>query len=437
MSELHLRVFRDKSELVLPDGATQVFLEGGMSQLAKLRYQKISIELSNGYLEEQIILCRDNLAVLDCSQVSESHIDNLNRLVQSVTSEVGRAMVGLTVLQLCVKAIEPMQSIRLHKGSTGKRDFSWQDGISMRSLDKQYITPVLRKYDLLRLNADGFMMTRSLAENYPYSPVYKAKIRGARQEWLSLVESIETNKLSPAAALHYLLSQLLNRAKAFKELALQTIETLFKFLASDKKLEQEFITEIIWTHINESDYAARIMEIAMHSLMQAMQELQIFPDGALKPLSQMRSANKKHGNIGDIEIVQARQIIESWDAKYGKSYLRDEIEELADKLEAHPTVAVAGFVTSVELERREELMSRCQEIEDEFAISLSILTFRDWSKKQFSLAIEEGLVTEAELARGWIVAYTESIAQKRRDIAPIDEPCYQWLTTLKKILENC
>lgn len=45
MSELHLRVFRDKSELLLPDGATQVVLEGGMSQLAKLRYQKISIEL--------------------------------------------------------------------------------------------------------------------------------------------------------------------------------------------------------------------------------------------------------------------------------------------------------------------------------------------------------------------------------------------------------
>jgi len=32
MTELHLRVFRDKSELVLPDGTTQVFNEGGMSQ---------------------------------------------------------------------------------------------------------------------------------------------------------------------------------------------------------------------------------------------------------------------------------------------------------------------------------------------------------------------------------------------------------------------
>lgn len=34
-------------------------------------------------------------------------------------------------------------------------------------------------------------MTRSLAENYPYSPVYKANIRGARLEWLSIVEAIE------------------------------------------------------------------------------------------------------------------------------------------------------------------------------------------------------------------------------------------------------
>lgn len=43
------------------------------------------------------------------------------------------------------------------------------------------------------------------------------------------------------------------------------------------------------------------MEIAIHSLMQAMQENKLFPDCELKSLSQMRSANNKHGNIGDIE----------------------------------------------------------------------------------------------------------------------------------------
>ncbi|MFB2917082.1 hypothetical protein [Aerosakkonema funiforme] len=436
MSELYLRVFTYKSELVLPDGTTQVFLEGGMSQSAKLRYQKIATELANGYLEKQIIACRDNLAILDFSQLSLISLDTLNRLVESVTSEVGRALVGLTVLQLCVKGIEPTQSVRLHKGSAGGRDFSWRDGISMRSLDRQYITPVLRKYDLLRLNADGFMMTRSLAENYPYSPVYKANLRGARQEWLSIVEGIEANEIAPEPALHYLLSLLLNRANDFKKLAEETMAGLEQFLDADKYVDRPGITDIIEIHINESDYAARIMEIAMHSLMQAMQDCQVFPDGSLKALSQMRSANKKHGNIGDIELLEAQQIIESWDAKYGKAYLRDELEELADKLVGHPTVAIAGFVTSVEPERREEILVRGQEIEGELGTSIEILTLKEWIQKQFSRAMQDGLITEKELASAWIRAYTESLAQRRRDIAPIDEPCHQWLTTLKGILRN-
>ncbi|GET36394.1 DNA-cytosine methyltransferase [Microseira wollei NIES-4236] len=436
MSELHLRVFRTRSELVLPDGTIQVFLEGGMSQSAKLKYQKIAGELSKGYLEQQIIRCRDNLAELDFSRLSQINLDTLNKLVESVTSEVGRALIGLTVLQLCVKAIEPTQSIRLHKGSVGRRDFSWQDGISMRSLDKQYITPVLRKYDLLRLNADGFMMTRSLAENYPYTPVYKANIRGARQEWLRIVESIENNEILPESALNYLLSQLWNRANEFKALAAQTIANLQQFLNSNQPVNQERITALIERHINESDYAARIMEIAMHSLMQAMQDCQILAEGVLKPLSQMRSANKKHGNVGDIELLSAQQIVESWDAKYGKSYLRDELEELADKLIANPTVAIAGFVTSVEPDRLEEILARCQEIEDELGIYIEILTFINWVKKQFERGIGDSLITEKELASAWITAYTESLAQRRREIAPIDEPCHQWLTSLKAILEN-
>ena len=436
MSELHLRVFRTRSELVLPDGTIQVFLEGGMNQSAKLKSQKIAEQLSKGYLEQQIIRCRDNLAELDFSRLSQIHVDTINKLVDSVTSEVGRALIGLTVLQLCVKAIEPTQSVRLHKGSVGKRDFSWQDGISMRSLDKQYITPVLRKNDLLRLNADGFMMTRSLAENYPYTPVYKANIRGARQEWLRIVEWIETNDIVPESALNYLLSQLWNRANEFKVLAAQTIANLQQFLNSHQPVDREYITTLIERHINESDYAARIMEIAMHSLMQAMQDSQILAEGVLKPLSQMRSANKKHGNVGDIELLSAQQIVESWDAKYGKSYLRDELEELADKLIANPTVAIAGFVTSVEPERREEILARCQEIEDELGISIEILTFRNWVKKQFERGIGDSLITETQLAIAWITAYTESLAQRRREIAPIDEPCHQWLTSLKAILEN-
>jgi hypothetical protein len=173
MSELHLRVYATRSELILPDGTVQAFQEGGMNQAAKTRYKKIAVELSNGYLESRILACRDRTSNVDFSQLTQAHRYLLDRLVQSVTSEVGRALIGLTLLQLCVKSIEPKQNIRLHKGSIGTRDFSWCDGISMRSLDRQYITPILRKYELLRLNADGFMMTRSLAENYHIHPYIK------------------------------------------------------------------------------------------------------------------------------------------------------------------------------------------------------------------------------------------------------------------------
>jgi hypothetical protein len=433
MSELHLRVYVTRSELILPDGTVQAFQEGGMNQAAKTRYKKIAVELSNGYLESRILACRDRTSNVDFSQLTQAHRYLLDRLVQSVTSEVGRALVGLTLLQLCVKSIEPKQNIRLHKGSTGTRDFSWCDGISMRSLDRQYITPILRKYELLRLNADGFMMTRSLAENYPYSSVYKANIRGARSEWVDLVEAIEEDEVVPDIALRYLLSQLLNHADNFRRLASQLLVKLNLFLEATV-IDQEIALSLILRHINQSDYAARLMEIAMHSLMQAMQDYLVFPNSLLKPLSQMRSANKKHGNVGDIELLEDRQIVEAWDAKYGKSYLRDEIEELSEKLEVHPAVRRAGFVTSLEPERLDELEPRCEEIGDTYGISLEILTFDEWIEEQFKRALAEETASEQELAAGWITAYTESLAQRRREIAPIDEPCYQWLLTLNKIL---
>ncbi|MBN3891724.1 MAG: hypothetical protein HWQ43_22055 [Nostoc sp. JL31] len=433
MNEIHLRVYTNRSELVLPDGTIQYFQEGGMSQAAKIRYKKIAVELSTGYLERQILFCRDYSSNLDFLTLNQPHKHLLDRLVQSVTSEVGRALVGLSILQLCVKAIEPEQSIRLHKGSTAIRDFSWCDGISMRSLDKQYITPVLRKYELLRLNADGFMMTRSLAENYPYSFVYKANMRGARSEWVSLVEVIEKDEVVSEVALRYLLSQLLNQADNFRRLALQTIENLTLFLGATV-VDKGISLSVILRHINQSDYAARLMEIAMHSLMQAMQEHQIFHGSLLKPLSQMRSANKKHGNVGDIELLEDRQIVEAWDAKYGKSYLRDEIEELSEKLEVHPSVRKAGFVTSLETERIDELIPRCNEIEEIFGISLEIVTFKEWVELQFARTLADEAATEQELASTWLIAYTESLAQRRRDIAPIDEPCYQWLLKLNETL---
>ncbi len=436
MVELHLKVFADRSELVRPDGETETFDEGPTNTEARARCQRIKARLSGGYLDEKITLCKEHPGRIAIDRLDEEHTNLIDELASSMGSEVGRALIGLTVLQLCVKSIEPSQSIRLHKGGPSTGNFSWRDGISMRSLDKSHITPVLRGHGLLRLNADGFMMTRSLAENYPYSSVYKARIRGARLQWAAIVEGVERSGIEPEPALHYLLSQLINAADDFRELADATLSVISDIEVVDGNLDREISLEAMESHSLASDYRARIMEIAMHSLMQAVEESGALGDETLKPLSQMRSANKKHGNIGDIEILDGAGIVESWDAKYGKQYLRDELEELDDKLAHHPGVRLAGFVTDGEPENLAELDERREEIEDAHGASIQTLGLKKWVGFQFDRVSQTGLVEESELASRWLFAYAESLSLRRLAQAPIDESCHQWLVSLRPILEN-
>lgn len=41
-----------------------------------------------------------------------------------------------------------------------------------------------------------------------------------------------------------------------------------------------------------------------------------------------------------------------------------------------------------------------------------------------------------EIAYNWLVALVESFAQRRLDLAPIDEPCDAWINDLIEILSN-
>ncbi len=437
-SEYYIRIFSNRSELVFLDGSETVFLEGVNNALTKDRYQKIVNMLKSGYLVEQIRICCEEPQNILSDNLNDQDTNLLDALVDSITSEVGRALIGLSVLQLTIKSIVPDQSIRLHKGSNSKSSFGWESGISMRSLDKKFITPVLRNEELVKLNADGFMMTRSLAENYPYTKVYKASIRGARLEWLTMVERLEASggALPALPALHYLLSKLLNHSKLFEDLALNVFTILNSLLDQSRFNTVEEVKSVLKRHMIEANYSARIMEISMHSFMQAIEEFEGFGGASLVPLSQMRSANKKHGNIGDIELVEDREIIVSWDAKYGKNYLRDELEELKDKLNFHDSVLEAGFVTSEDPVYSSDVTQAIIDIEDLFDIKIYILTLDEWIDKYLNIAIEFPGVRESEIARNWIIAYAESIAQKRVEKAPIDEPCYEWLYTFRGILQE-
>jgi len=432
--EKHLRVFESRSEYHTNGEDVEVFHEGVISNAAKKRIKLIKDTFANGFLDETISLLKEGKLTCNIDKVSPETQTNLRELVELVTSEVGRALIGLTVMQLCIKAIAPKQSIRLHKASSNRGSFSWVEGVSMRTLDKNYVTPTLRKHDLVRLNADGFMMTRSLAENYPYSRLYKAHLRGARDQWLAIVEELEKGATDAKESLVFLLSLLLNAANEFNEVSSALVELLRR--TSSKFSSRSEVLGVLKRHAEASDYAARLLEIGMHALFQAAVESGALGDVTLNPLSQMRSANKKHGNIGDIELLEGEEIVESWDAKYGKSYLREEIEEAAEKIPDHDRIRIVGFVTNVPIQRTAELDGRIADLSAVHDVRFTIMAYDDWVRMCYKRCIDSSLIKESELSKQWITAYVLTLAQRKREIAPVDEPCLEWVRLLKTEIEK-
>lgn len=420
-----LLVLPDRSVFVDPDGSEEVFREGRPSAEAEDRLKQIRREMKGGFLIKLIDECHKPDA--DLGELKAEHKAVLQMLVDSVTSQVGRALVGLSILQLAIKAISHDQSIRLHKG--GRGEFSWVDGIPMRVLDKLYVTPVLRGNGLLSLNADGFMMTRSLAENYPYTRLYKAAIRGARESWLSIVDLVEKKQMEPRIALKNLIALLLNKSEQFKKMASEAFETVESFIKGKPPADR--VIGFVRSFVDQSSYSARVFEIALHSVFQVLEDNDVL-QGTLKPLCQMRSANKKHGNIGDVEVTEGPEtleILEAWDAKYGKTYLRDELDELGEKLAGHPETKVVGFVVDQKPNLKKEIVERISELEQLHGVQLTIESFDIWVRHQLD---RSGLDRDVA-ARKWLSAFAKSMCQMSRDRAPIDEPADVWVNELRNL----
>lgn len=420
---IHLSVYHDRSELH-KDGDVSVFFEGIQSKNAKARYKRIFNALKKGYLDNLY----SNIFEVDYSELDDNSILLLQNLINGLTSEVGRGLVGLTFLQLTIKSLEPDQSIRLHKGSNSSKKFSWKEGISMRAIDKNYTNKFLRDNGLLNLNADGAMMTRTLAENYPYTQLYKAAIRGPFKEWMLIVDALESGAMNPYLALNYFLSLLKNRSEKFIQLTNDVNVALNNF----KVISFDQVEEILMNFYENTRYSARAFEVVIHSFMQALQKIED-SDLELEPLTQMRSANKKHGNVGDIELKEGNVIIEAWDAKYGKPYLYDELSELREKIEKNPGVEIAGFIVDKDLKLKPEVKDRKEEYSTMLDVDIYLFNFTEW----IDFKIEELDESEkVELANEWIKAVVETFSRKRIDIAPIDEPCDGWLEDLLGLLNN-
>ena len=110
--EPHLKVYSDRSVLVTQDGVQEIFKEGRPNEEAQNRLSTIEQAFNEGYLPNLINSLQEQKT--DSVVLDIEHLTLLEKLVESTTSEIGRALIGLSVLVLSIKDISPEQSVRLH-----------------------------------------------------------------------------------------------------------------------------------------------------------------------------------------------------------------------------------------------------------------------------------------------------------------------------------
>ena len=78
----------------------------------------------------------------------------------------------------------------------------------------------------------------------------------------------------------------------------------------------------------------------------------------------------------------------------------------------------------------DELTNRIAELEDLHDVQILILSFDEWIDQQTARA----KLSEEDLCKQWLLAYSECLALRRLDHAPIDEPADVWLQELNHLL---
>ena len=177
---------------------------------------------------------------------------------------------------------------------------------------------------------------------------------------------------------------LINRSDAFKKTAEMAVREVRVVAQQLNSLEQAI--DFMEAYVNGSPYSARVFEVAMHSFFQVLDDEKKIFGGYLKTHS-LRCVLliKKHGNVGDIEIVKKQgglEILEAWDAKYGKRDLRDELEELNEKLADHSEAELVGFVVDGSIELKPDIQTRIAELEEIHEVKIEVYNFRDWIRQQ-------------------------------------------------------
>lgn len=196
----------------------------------------------------------------------------------------------LTTL-LYYKYLHPEQDIRKHQAQI-------ENGLSGRSFDTKYVTPILKKHKLPSMAESGWL-TRSLEQPYPYTLDYNGKIpQLLKNPFLETLDYVQKNPKKAIYMLRILLHTVIEETSKnqIKIIPLSNPEKL----TIDKTINalNEHFSHHYGTH-----NGAKLPVLAFHAIyISLINEIKRYEDCYLAPLASLTACDKSNKASGDIEI---------------------------------------------------------------------------------------------------------------------------------------
>jgi len=302
--------------------------------------------LEEVYLQANKLLKTNNNKVVFSPKISSTEVKSLETVLEYC--EQRKAVLTVLITSLCNKVVDPRQDIRYHQSNL-------KNGYSGRTLDTKYITPFMKDKKFPAMVESGWL-TRSFEQNSPYDLKYRGKITPPKlkQAFLVLVDFIQNKKTSPRDYLLYLFQQLI-LLREYNTVEITKIGNRTKF-----SIKQ--IIDMLEEHFDQSSVVgtARLPVLAIYSVYECMiAELKRFEGKRLLPLGSHTSADYRSGDIGDIEVVDEKNVpFEGVEVKYGKAITAQMVLDAYDKLKKYPANRYYLLSTRISDEEEQEKITK-------------------------------------------------------------------------------
>jgi DNA (cytosine-5)-methyltransferase 1 len=257
----------------------------------------------------------------------------LGEEIFTLTSDLAKtkhAARGVALTLTAYKILEPRQDIRRHKAEHPA-------GFSARTIDKSVTVPFLQSRSLAyNVETHWLSQTFSFAGPYELELDLKTKPPGAGKNMIKLVNAVQSAP-SPVhyakAAIQLLLHGLIEERNRGKVL-----------LEKPKDLAIDQVIALLRSHFYRGyeKNAPRLPQVAIYALYQCIVDsMDRYKEKTLSPLERLKTANRKSGSVGDIDVNRGDQPVEAVEVKFDVAITRDHVAEAIQKIK---TVSVERYL---------------------------------------------------------------------------------------------